>query len=140
MARVNYPMTIQVTFGSPIVLTRMEPKESTLDFADEIGRAVQSAVQQVGGDGERAPHWKEFDTWLPATGSPSQRAAVLGDFETGLRYAFRAYIDGLIYPITRIRVVSRSPYSTGYRLGMRMIGPNPDFVTDDQYARPAPLW
>ena len=47
-------------------------------------------------------------------------------------------MDGLSYPITRIRVVSRSPYPSGYRLGVRMIGPNPDFV--DSSGNPAPLW
>lgn len=138
MARPIYPMTIQVTVGTNLVLTRVEPRESDLEFADEIGRAVESAVQQVGGDGEREAHWKAFDTWLETPASPSGRAAVLGAFEKALRYATVATIDSLTYPITRIRVTSRSPYSTGYRLGMRMIGPNPDFVDAD--GNPAPLW
>lgn len=135
---ITYPMTIAVFVGLPLVLTRVEPKESELAFGDEIGRAVDSTVQQVGGDGQREPHWKIFDTWLPTSSRPSERALVLRDFEDRLRYAIRAEIDGLQYPITRIRVTSRSPYATGYRLGMRMIGPKSDFI--DQNGDTAPLW
>lgn len=140
----TYPMTITLSAGAPLVLTRYEPKDSELAFADEIGRAVESAAQQVGGDGERAPHWKKFDTWLPTPGSfPLGRGLALGAFEDALRYAVRAEIDGLIYPITRIRVVSRSPYPGGYRLGMQMIGPYPDFQRvgiEGGILGPAPLW
>lgn len=133
-----YPLTIVLSAGAPLVLTRVEVKESALEFADEIGRAVESSVQQIGGDGEREPHWKEFDTWLRTRTRPRDRAADLAAFEGALRFAVRAEMDGLTYPITRIRVVSRSPYPGGYRLGVRMIGPNPDFV--DGSGNPAPLW
>jgi hypothetical protein len=59
-------------------------------------------------------------------------------FEDALRFAVQAEIDGLVYPIDRIRVTSRGPTGTGYRLSIRMIGPNPDFQT--LAGDPAPLW
>lgn len=140
----TYPMTIHLTAGAPLVLGLIEVKESKLEFADEIGRSVESSEQQVGGDGEREPHWKEFDTWLTTRTRPSERAADLQAFENALRFAYFATIDSLLYPITRIRVVSRSPHPRGYRLGLRMIGPYPDFQQWDYINSvpigPAPLW
>lgn len=135
---IRYPMKIVLSAGAPLVLGVVEPKESKLEFADEIGRSVDSSAQQVGGDGEREPHWKEFDTWVTTRARPSERAADLQAFENALRFAVHAEIDGLKYLITRIRVVTRSPHARGYRLGLRMIGPNPDFV--DAGGAPAPLW
>ena len=133
-------MTIVLAVGQPLVLDTIEPKDRTLGFADEIGRAVDSTVQQVGGDGQRDPSWIAFDTWLPAGGDgrPSTRAAALAAFEDALRFAVQAEIDGLTYPITRIRVTARSPTGTGYRLTVSMIGPNHDFV--DSSGKPMPLW
>jgi len=140
----NYPMTIHLTAGAPLVLGLIEVKESKLEFADEIGRSVESSTQQVGGDGEREPHWKEFDTWLTTRTNPWGRATDLQAFENALRFASYAAIDVLRYPITRIRVVSRSPHRNGYRLGLRMIGPYPDFMFWDAQNNvpigPAPLW
>ncbi|MGY2892472.1 hypothetical protein [Deinococcus sp. UYEF24] len=135
---VSYPISLTRTVGQPIQLTIVAPKARTLEFADEIGRAVESTVQQVSGDGQRTPAWIEFDTWLPARGSPSAKAAVLAAFEDGLRYVTQAGIDTLVYPIIRIRVVSRSPTAAGYRLGIKMIGPKFDFQTST--GTPAPLW
>lgn len=135
----TYPMTIVLSAGQPLVLGLVEPKDRTLGFADEVERAAQSPVQQVGGDGERDPAWIAFDTWLPAgDGRPSTRAAALAAFEDALRFALRAEIDGLTYPITRIRVTARSPTGTGYRLTVSMIGPNHDFA--DSSGNPMPLW
>lgn len=140
----KYPLRIVLTAGAPLVLGLVEVKESKLEFADEIGRAVENSTQQVAGDGEREPHWKEFDTWLPTRARPTDRAADLQAFENALRFANYATIDDLVYPITRIRVVSRSPYPLGYRLGLRMIGPYPDFQLWDYVnsvpIAPAPLW
>lgn len=138
MIPVPYPMTIRVSVGQPIVLDRIEVKESKLEFNDEEGQAVESPVQQVAGDGQRKPHWKEFDTWIDTPSSPSGRGAALGSFEARLRFALVAEIDGLTYSITRARVVARSPTASGYRLSIRMIGPNPDFI--DAAGNPAPLW
>lgn len=133
-----YPMTIVLSNGPDLVLSKIQPKERTLDYGDEIGRAVESSQQQVTGDGEREASWIEFETWLPGGRRPSVRGAALRAFEEALRFAVRAEIDGLVYPIDRIRVTSRGPAGTGYRLGIRMIGPNPDFQTVG--GLPAPLW
>lgn len=140
---ITYPLSIILSVGQPIVLTKIEPQESELAFADEVERAVQSTVQQIGGDGEREPHWKTFDTWLPTSSRPSERGAALGTFEASLRFATRAEIDTLRYDISRIRVVGRSPYGNGYRLKIKMIGPKPDFYAVDAngaFTAYAPLW
>jgi hypothetical protein len=138
MPVISYPMSLTLSVGQPLQLKIVSPKARTLEFADEIGRAVESTVQQVGGDGQRTPGWIEFDTWLPARGSPSVKAAVLAAFEDNLRYVTQASIDTLVYPVTRIRVVSRGPAAAGYRLSIKMIGPKFDFQTGS--GTPAPLW
>ncbi|BDP44835.1 hypothetical protein DAETH_48040 (plasmid) [Deinococcus aetherius] len=134
----TYPMSLVLSVGQPLKLDKIQPGERKLAFADEVVRAVESTVQQVGGDGEREPSWIEFDTWLRTSGRPSERAAALGAFEAALRYAVRAEIDGLTYPITRIRVTTRAPTGRGYRLTVSMIGPHFDF--QDAQGNPAPLW
>lgn len=143
MTQPSYPMTIHLAVGAPLVLTRIQPNPSELEYADTVERAVESSEQQVGGDGEQEPHWKSFDTWLTGNPRPSVRAATLAAFEDALRYATYAEIDGLRYPITRIRVTQRTPRGHGYRLSIRMIGPYPEFQVVDaggNPAGPAPLW
>ena len=143
MTQPSYPMTIHLAVGAPLVLTRVEPVTSDREYADTVERAVESSEQQVGGDGEREPHWKKFNTWLPTSGRPSERAATLAAFEDALRYATYVEIDGLRYPIDRIRVKSTSFYTHGYLLAMEMIGPYPEFQVVDASgnpAGPAPLW
>ena len=134
----TYPMSIVLSVGQPLLLTKIKPVARQLTFADEVYRAVESDVIQVAGDARREPTWMEFETWLWAGGQPSVRAGVLATFENALRYALRAEIDGLNYPITRIRVKTRSPVGKGYRLTVAMIGPNFDFQTST--GTPAPLW
>jgi hypothetical protein len=133
-----YPMTIVLSNGPDLVLTKVQPKERTLEYGDEIGRAVESSQQQVTGDAEREASWLPFETWLPGHRRPSVRGAILAAFEEALRFAVRAEIDGLVYPIDRIRVDSRGAAGTGYRLSLRMIGPNFDFQDAD--GNPVPLW
>ncbi|MVN88296.1 hypothetical protein GO986_16240 [Deinococcus sp. HMF7620] len=139
----TYPLTIVLSVGQPLVLNKVEPQDSELAFADEVARAVESETQQVGGDGEREPHWKVFDTWLPTPTRPKDRGAALGAFENSLRFAIRAEMDGLRYDISRIRVVGRGPYGSGYRLKLKMIGPRPDFYEvngSGVFVQYAPLW
>lgn len=139
----TYPMTIVLNVGQPLVLTIVEPQPEDIEYADEVERAVQSDVQQVGGDGRQNPRWIKFDTWLDAGDRPSARGAALGAFRDALRYAVRAEIDGLRYDITRIRIVNYGPTGSGYRLTLRMIGPRPDFYAADasgNFVAYAPLW
>ena len=133
-----YPMSIVLSVGQPLSLSRVQPLARQLTFADEVYRAVESDVQQVAGDARREPTWIEFETWLRAGAQPSVRAGVLAAFENALRFAVRAEVDTLVYPINRIRVKNRGPTGQGYRLGIAMIGPNFDFQTNT--GTPAPLW
>jgi hypothetical protein len=134
----GFPLRLVLSVGQPLLLARVQPLERALSYGDELYRAVESDVQGVAGDARREPSWIEFQTWLAGGPSPSGRAAALAAFEDALRYVDHAEIDGLTYPVTRIRVKTRSPAGSGYRLTVAMIGPNHDFQTST--GTPAPLW
>ncbi|GAQ23918.1 pyridoxamine 5'-phosphate oxidase-like, FMN-binding [Deinococcus grandis] len=139
----TYPMTITLSVGQPLVFNVVEPQPSDIEYADEVGRAVESDQQQVSGDGQQEPRWLKFDTWITTGPRPSDRGAAIGTLKAALRFAVRAEIDGLRYDITRIRLVAHAPSGNGYRVSLRMIGPRPDFYSVDAngaFVAYAPLW
>jgi hypothetical protein len=126
------PIVLESSLPAPLnewIISYAEAKSArALTYGDEVGNAVESSVNQVSGDGQEKFSWLEFDVLLLVNLDPVSNARELARFRQVLDACTGIRIDELHFAVTRARMASRQRLVRGYRLGLRFIGPNNDFV------------
>lgn len=112
------------------------PRERPLDYAERLGRAVESDVAQLFGDGKRNHTPIDLDHYIDGD-SRLHAARLLGEYEADLALATGLEYGDLTFPLLRARVVARSPTDTGFRVTTRFFSAQHDF--QDAGGTPVPL-
>ncbi|WP_019008989.1 hypothetical protein [Deinococcus aquatilis] len=129
------PFVVRLADGAPQVLKRGYPRERALEYAERLGRAVESNVAQLFGDGLRNPVPLDIDHYIEGE-SRLHAARMLGEYELDLVSASALEFGDLTFPLLRARVVARSPTDTGFRVTTRFFSAQHEFTDGTGVAVP----
>lgn len=123
--------------GEGVALEKAYPRERSRDWAERLGRAVESDVAELFGDGHRNPVPVELDWYVTdqVLGRVAQ-ARYLRQIEAQLARTYALEFTPLSFRVLRARLITISPIEDGYKVLLRFYGPYHDFTDTDGSAVP----
>lgn len=122
--------------GSGVALLKAYPRDRTREWAERQGRAVESDVAEMFGDGRRNHAPIELDYYVRDIPGRVNQARFRAELERQLAQCTALEFAPLSFEVQRARLLVISPTEDGQKLTLRFYGPNHDFTDMDGSAVP----